>query len=377
MVTPVRREEWSDVNITGVGVAFPPHYYEQDELLAAFSQRWEGAHFNTARLERLHQSVMVGGRHLALSIDEYDQLVDFGAANDAWIRVATDVGEAAVRDALAVSCVPIERVGAFFSTTVTGVAVPSLDALLMNRLDLPVSTKRTPIFGLGCLAGAAGVARAADYVRAYPGEAALLLSVELCSLTVQRNDFSIANLISTGLFGDGAACVVLVGAELADELGNAPAMTCAPRVLATEALFFHDTERVMGWDVSGSGLKVVLSADVPRLAREELSDGIRSFLGRHCHTPADIDHWVCHPGGPKVLTSLQDGLGLSDDPFALTWQSLREVGNLSSASVLLVLRGTMSAGAADPGGAPEPGHHGLMVAMGPGFCAEMLLLEWV
>ncbi len=364
------------MKIAGVGVAFPPNYYEQDKLLAAFTQRWEGSHFNTARLERLHQSVMVGGRHLALPIDEYDQLADFGMANDAWIRVATDVGEAALRDALAVSGVPIDRVGAFFSTTVTGVAVPSLDALLMNRLDLPVSTKRTPIFGLGCLAGAAGVARAADYVRAYPSEAALLLSVELCSLTVQREDFSIANLISTGLFGDGAACAVLIGAELAEEIGNPPAVTCAPRVLASEALFFHETERVMGWDVSGSGLKVVLSADVPRLAHDELSEGIRSFLARHGHSPVDIDHWVCHPGGPKVLTSLQEGLGLDGDPFIRTWESLRDVGNLSSASVLLVLRDTMTAGVAETSGAPERGHSGLMVAMGPGFCAEMLLLEW-
>jgi alkylresorcinol/alkylpyrone synthase len=359
------------VKITGVGAAFPPHYYEQDELLAAFAERWEGAHFNSARLERLHQSVMVGGRHLALPIEEYEQLGDWGAANDAWIRIASDVGEEAARDALAVSGVPIDRVGAFLSTTVTGVAVPSLEARLMNRMELPVSTKRTPIFGLGCLAGAAGVARAADYVKAYPAEAALLLSVELCSLTIQRDDFSIANLISTGLFGDGAACAVLVGEELAEELDHPPAVTCVPRVVASEALFFHETERVMGWDVSGSGLKVVLSADVPRLARDELSDGIRSFLCRHGHDPIDIDHWVCHPGGPKVLTSLQEGLGLPGDPFIRTWQSLREVGNLSSASVLLVLRDIMATGA------PEPGERGLMVAMGPGFCAEMLLLEWV
>jgi alkylresorcinol/alkylpyrone synthase len=365
------------VRIAGVGVAFPPHYYTQDELLTAFTRHWEGAHFNASRLERLHQSVMVGGRHLALPIDEYEPLADWGMANDAWIRVASDVGEAAVRDALAVSGVPIERVGAFLSTTVTGVAVPSLDARLMNRIDLPVSTKRTPIFGLGCLAGAAGVARAADYVRAYPLEAALLLSVELCSLTIQRDDFSIANLISTGLFGDGAACAVLVGSELADELGDPTATGCTPRVLASEALFFHETERVMGWDVSGSGLKVVLSADVPRLAHDELSEGIRSFLERHGREPADIDHWVCHPGGPKVLTSLQEGLGLAGDPFVRTWESLRDVGNLSSASVLLVLRDVMAAGGSHEGRAPEPGQHGLMVAMGPGFCAEMLLLEWM
>jgi alkylresorcinol/alkylpyrone synthase len=149
-----------------------------------------------------------------------------------------------------------------------------------------------------------------------------------------------------------------------------------PRVLATEALFFHETERVMGWDVSGSGLKVVLSADVPRLARDELSEGIRSFLRRHHMAPADVDHWVCHPGGPKVLTALQEGLGLAGDPFVRTWESLRDVGNLSSASVLLVLRDVMDGGGAHDSRAPEPGDHGLMVAMGPGFCAEMLLLEW-
>jgi len=180
-----------------VGAAFPAHYYDQDELLAAFRKHWAKRHFNLERLESLHRNVMVGGRYLALPIEEYEGLETWGQANAAWIRVAQEVGAEAVREGLAAAGLETSDVGALFFVTVTGVATPSIDARLMNRLDLPSDVKRVPIFGLGCVAGAAGIARAADYVRAYPRQTAVLLSVELCSLTLQREDLSVPNS-STG-----------------------------------------------------------------------------------------------------------------------------------------------------------------------------------
>ena len=342
----------------------PSHTYSQDELLAALKHHWGQAHHNVDRLDRLHKNVLVGGRHLALPLEGYEELQTFGDANDAWIRVAQDVGEAAIRDALDQAGLTPEDVDHLFTVTVTGVATPSLDARLMNRVAFRSDLRRTPIFGLGCVAGAAGIARAADWVKGHPEGIAVLLSVELCSLTLQRRDVSIPNLIASGLFGDGAAAVVVAGAER--ELPNRP----GPRIVASRAVFYPDSEEVMGWDVSESGFQIILSADVPKVAHEHLPGDVDRFLADQGLTRRDIASWVCHPGGPKVLEALQAGLDLPEGALDVTWKSLREVGNLSSTSVLLVLRDTLEHHR------PEPGSFGVLLAMGPGFCSELVLLEW-
>jgi len=347
--------------ISAVGKAFPSHYYEQEELLAAFRRLWAPKVFNLARLDRLHRNVLVGGRHLALTIEEYEALESWGEANDAWIRVAQDVGEAAIRDALDRAGLGVEEPDAIFFVSVTGVATPSIDARLINRLGLAPRIKRNPIFGLGCVAGAAGISRAADYVKAYPDHVAILLSVELCSLTLQRKDFSIANVISSGLFGDGGAAVVIAGAERG---------LSGPRVVATQSIFYPDSERVMGWDISERGFQVVLSPEVPEVVSKFLRRDVDAFLGERGLSIADIGSWVAHPGGPKVLKAMEESLELHDGELDVTWRSLREVGNLSSTSVLLVLQETMAEHR------PEPGTLGMLLALGPGFCSELVLLEW-
>ena len=349
------------MKIAAVGSALPPHYYDQETLLAALRRRWSGRYFNLDRLERLHKNVLVGGRHLALPIEEYDELTTWGKANDAWIRVAQEVGETAVRNALDRARLSTSDVDALIFVTVTGVATPSIDARLMNRLGLPPRVKRMPIFGLGCVAGAAGIARAADYVRGYPDQVAVLLSVELCSLTLQPEDLSIPNLIASGLFGDGAAAVVVTG-ENREAVG--------PRIVDSRSIFYPDSERVMGWDISESGFKIVLSAEVPVVAREKLRPDVDAFLSEHGLTRADISSWVCHPGGPKVLEAMEESLELPEGALEVTWRSLREVGNLSSTSVLLVLEETLEKYQ------PPPGSYGMLIAMGPGFCSELVLLRW-
>lgn len=353
------------MKIASVGSALPPHYYDQGTLLEALRRHWAERHHNLERLERLHRNVLVGGRHLALPLEEYEELATWGDANDAWIRVAQEVGAEAVTAALERAGLAAGDVDALLFVTVTGVATPSIDARLVNRLGLPPRIKRYPIFGLGCVAGAAGVARAADYVKAWPDQVAVLLSVELCSLTLQRQDLSVPNLIASGLFGDGAAAVVVVGGER-----ELPAAAGGPRVVATRSVFYPDTEEVMGWDISESGFRIVLSADVPRVARELLGRDVDRFLADHGLERGDVESWVCHPGGPKVLQAIQESLDLPDDALAVTWRSLREVGNLSSTSVLLVLQDTLEHHR------PPPGSPGLLLAMGPGFCSELVLLEW-
>jgi len=362
---PGARASVPGMRIASVGSAFPPHYYDQDELLAALKQVWARRHYNLERLERLHEHVLVGGRHLALPLERYDELSTWGRANDAWIEVAQEVGAAAVRDGLERAGLSAADVDALWSVTVTGVATPSIDARLMNVLGLPPRVKRQPIFGLGCVAGAAGIARAADYVKGHPDEVAVLLSVELCSLTLQREDLSIPNLIASGLFGDGAAAAVVIGNGRAAAAG-----TAGPRIVATRSVFYPDSERVMGWDVSEEGFRIVLSAGVPDMVREHLRDDVDAFLADHGLARAEIGSWVCHPGGPKVLEAMQETLELAPGALDVTWRSLREVGNLSSTSVLLVLQETMDRHR------PAPGTPGMLLAMGPGFCSELVLLEW-
>jgi alkylresorcinol/alkylpyrone synthase len=351
--------------IGAVGRALPKHYADQETLIAAFRDAWAGAHFNVERLEELHRAVQVSGRHLAVPIERYKELVSFARRNQVWAEVAVELGEVAVRDALGRAALEPRDVDHLFFVTTTGIATPSIDARLANRLGLRPDVRRTPIFGLGCAAGAAGIARAADYLQAYPDGVAVLLSVELCSLTLQRDDFSIPNIISSGLFGDGAAAVALTGAARA-----ASEKTVGPQVIATGSVFYRDTERVMGWDIVDTGFKVVLSAKVPDVVHEHVRGDVDAFLAAHGLKRAGIRHWIAHTGGPKVLKAFEETLELPADALARSWKSLRETGNLSSAAVLFVLGELLDSNEA------KRGEHGLLMSMGPGFFSELVLLQW-
>jgi alkylresorcinol/alkylpyrone synthase len=351
--------------IRALGTALPAHYADQETLIAAFRDAWAGAHFNVERLEELHRAVQVTGRHLAVPIERYKELTSFAARNGVWTEIAVDLGEAAVRTALRRAGLEPGHVDHLFFVTTTGIATPSIDARLVNRLGLRPDVRRTPIFGLGCAGGAAGIGRAADVLRAFPDRVAVILSVELCSLTLQRDDFSIPNIISSGLFGDGAAAVVLAGA--AREGGRNRG---GPRVAATGSVFYPDTERVMGWDIVDTGFKVVLSAKVPDVVRDHVRRDVDAFLAANGTERRRIRHWIAHTGGPKVLAAFEEALELPAGALARSWTSLRETGNLSSASVLFVLGGLLDSGEA------SLGDTGLLMAMGPGFCSELVLLRW-
>ncbi len=349
----------SSPQIAGSGVALPKHYYNQEELVDELEKLWSKQHHNTARLRRMFEAVQVDGRHLALPIERYHDLNDFGDSNDAFIEVGTDLAEEALQNALDAAGLTPDQLDAIFFTTVTGLAVPTIDARLVNRMGLRRDIRRTPLFGLGCVAGAAGMARMADYLRAYPTHKAALVSVELCSLTLQREDLSVVNFIASGLFGDGAAAIVAAGAQAGDFDG--------PKLIDNRSTFYPDTEWVMGWDIRSTGFKVVLSAKLPEIVREYLRPDVDTFLGDHELALDDINTWVCHPGGPAVLTAMQEALDLDEDDLAITWRSLREIGNLSSSSVLWVYHQTPK---------PAEGEYGLLMAMGPGFCAETVLLRY-
>jgi alkylresorcinol/alkylpyrone synthase len=349
------------MRIVSAASAFPQHYYSQEMLLAALQEYWGTQVENPHVLRRLHRHVGVDGRFLALPKEEYVKMRTWGEANHHWIRTAKELGEKAVTGALEGAGLHGRSLGAFFFASVTGISSPSIDALLINQMGLCRNIRRVPIFGLGCVAGASAISRAADYVRAYPDQTALVLSVELCSLTLQREDVSMANLISAGLFGDGAAAVIVAGAEC-----GLP----GPQILATRSVFYPDTEEMMGWDISEKGFRIVLSREIPDLVRKNLAHDLDDFLAGRGLTRADIGNWVLHTGGPKILEATADALDLKNGQLDVSWDCLRRTGNLSSASVLVVLEEVMK------NRRPEPGTLGLLAAMGPGFCAEFVLLEW-
>jgi len=349
------------MQIASAASAFPKNYYPQKFLLEQLQQYWGEKLKNPQMLARLHRNVAVEGRHLALPYEQYYNLHTWGDANNVWIQVAQELGEQALCRALHHAGLEPKDLGALFFTSVTGISSPSIDALLINRMGLPANIKRVPIFGLGCVAGAAGIARAADYVRAYPSQAAALVSVELCSLTIQREDLTVANLISSGLFADGSAAVVVTG----DDVKSA-----GPEIVATRSVFYPETEQMMGWKVSERGFNIVLSPEVPVLIRENLGHDVDRFLADHGHKRSDIGSWVLHTGGPKVLEATAAALDLHNGQLDASWDCLKKVGNLSSASVLVVLEDVMR------NRRPEAGTLGLLAAMGPGFCSELVLLKW-
>ncbi len=349
------------MRIASVASAFPEYYYDQQVLTEALKNDWRHRLPNPDILDRLDESMKVEGRYLVRPIDFYESLTTWGQANNAWIEHALELGERALCKALHGAGLKPKDLSAIFVTSVTGIAAPSIDARLVNRIGLSTNIKRIPIFGLGCVAGAAGIARAADYVHGYPDQAAALLSVELCSLTLQRDDLSMAHLISALLFGDGAAATIVVGSNRKSE---------GPEILATKSIFYPHTERVMGWDISEKGFRIVLSPEVPDTVVKHLGKDVDAFLAEQGHKRSDIKTWVMHTGGPKVLEATATALDLSEKDLAASWECLRKVGNISSTSVLLVLEDVYM------NRRPEPGSLSILAAMGPGFCSELVLLRW-
>lgn len=349
--------------IIGVNCQFPSEYVAQASLTDVLRDKWQ-SETKFSVVERFHRSSMVNSRHIAMPIEDYSGTMNFGERNDAFIRVGLDVAEKTVNALLEREGVAPQDIAQIISTTVTGLAIPTLEARLMNRIPFSVHTKRVPIFGLGCVAGAAGVARAADYLKGHPDDIVLLIALELCSLNFQEDDISVANMVSSSLFGDGCAAVLLAGANRAKKFKP------GPKIVDSCSYFFPNSERVMGFDVNEKGFKIVLSGDVPQIAQEKLPPCIDDFLARHHMHRNDVAAWIAHPGGPKVLEALKVGLKLPDDALALSYESLAEVGNLSSASVLMVMEKTLATKSF------RPGDYAVLLAMGPAFCAEAVLLRW-
>jgi alkylresorcinol/alkylpyrone synthase len=358
------------MRIASVGTAFPPHRYPQEVITEALKEKMQDKLEIPAVMNRLHSNCGVDFRHIMFPLDTLGTVSGFGPMNDLWIKGALELGQEAIRKALDHVGLEPSDISAIFFTSVTGIACPSIDARLVNLMGFRKDIKRIPIFGLGCVAGAAGMARAVDYVKAFPKQYALLLSVELCSLTWQENDYSMANLVACGLFGDGAAAVVLAGEETSHAERPTSVKNPCPRVVDTRSTFYPDTEHLMGWNINHSGFNIVLSADVPDLVTKELRGTVEDFLADNDLSMGQICSFIFHSGGPKVLKAMETSLNLPPYALSASWNSLRQRGNLSSASVLTVMQDFLLN---RPG---SPGCYSMIGAMGPAFCSELLLLQW-
>jgi alkylresorcinol/alkylpyrone synthase len=343
-----------------IATAVPPHRLDQTNVVERVEQLF-GRSPDFERLISVYANSGIRCRYSAMPFDWFDREHGWADRNAAYLAAALDLIEAAAGRALDRAGIALDDIGAIVTVSTTGIATPSLDALLMERMQFPRHVQRLPIFGLGCAGGALGLGRAAALAAAMPEKAVLFLVVELCTLQFRRDDLARSNIVATALFGDGAAAAVLRcdrGAE-------------GPAIVASGEHTWPKSLDIMGWDIAEDGLKAIFSRDIPRLVSTELDAVVRDFLGRHGMTLADIDHFICHPGGPKVIDAYETLFGHGFAGAREARRSLAEYGNMSAVSVMFVLE-QMLADLRDTGGSLG---RALLTALGPGFSAGFVVLE--
>jgi alkylresorcinol/alkylpyrone synthase len=344
----------SDANpkILSVATALPPYRIGQGEVKEFARGMFSGAYGDLERLLKIFDNTNIDGRYFCVPPTWFERNCSFTEKNALYVEHALNLSEKATRRALDRAGAEPEDVGAVFFVSTTGLSTPSLDSKLIFRLGLSEHTRRVPIWGLGCAAGVAGLARTADYARAYPGELVLFVGVELCGLTFQRGDLSKANLVSSSLFADGAAAALL-GSGSED-----------PELIGSHSTTWPDTEDIMGWDLVETGFKVRISRSIPNLVRQRMSENLLAACSSAGIPPEDIRHFLIHPGGTKVLDALEEVLGLEPGGLALPREVLRQCGNMSSVTVMFVLERFLRSGEF------AAGDLGVLSALGPGFSAE-------
>ncbi|HEV8712253.1 MAG TPA: 3-oxoacyl-[acyl-carrier-protein] synthase III C-terminal domain-containing protein [Candidatus Binatia bacterium] len=340
--------------------AHPSYCYDQDEILRSLPV-WLAENTQLLALaQRVFRNAAVQTRYGCRPLLDLVNPLSIAEASILYRQQACALGEQVARECLQQAQIDPAAIDLVITTSCTGFMIPSLDAYLANALGFSTHIKRLPVTELGCAAGAAALARASDYLQAFPDHVVLVVSVELPSLTFQVRDLSAANIVSSALFGDGAAAVVLHGG----------AMGGKPRVLAAESTLFLRTTGLMGFELKDAGLHILLSAEIPEVVCAAVPDLLTHFLDRQGLTVADLSHFLLHPGGRRVLDGLSQCLGLSAEQTAVSRAILRDYGNLSSASVLFILDRFLTTEYV------RPGDLGLILAFGPGFSAEALLLRW-
>ncbi len=368
--------------IRSVATALPPYALQQDEIRDLARQHFAPAFPEIDRYMSVFRHAQIDTRYFAAPLEWFITPRSFKECNDLFVEAATALGEQAARRCLAAAGLEPGDVDHLLWISTTGMAAPSPDAMLINRLGMGRHTRRTPIWGLGCAGGVAGLARAYEYASAFPSQRVLLLSVELCSVTFQWNDRSKRNLIASSLFADGAAAVLVEGDELhtrqadqplkrPEDRASAVALPSRPpiSILGTQSTLWPDTTEIMGWDMVDTGMQVVFSSRIPYIVQTLMRENVAEFLAGHGLTIDDIDHWILHPGGAKVIGAYESALAIDRERLGHTREVLRAYGNMSSATVFFVLEAFLGAGT------PAPGEYGVLAVLGPGFSCELALVR--
>lgn len=348
-------------HILSTATAIPPHRLDQSYARDGMARLCSG-HPHLARLISVFDRSGVETRHLIHPPDWYVQERSFDERNREYAVRGLELIEQAARTCLERASTAPDEIDHLLFVTTTGLATPSLDALLVPRLGMRTNVRRSPLFGLGCAGGAGALVRAGDVLRRSPDERALVISLELCSLVFSPNPRTATDVVGVALFGDGAAAALVGGDDHATQSSIA--------IARTGTRLFPEAKHLMGWDFTSDGMRLILSRDVPAFVTNRLAPVVREFVSTHGTSVDALDHYVLHPGGPKVMETYCSTFGLADEAVSLARECMREYGNLSSAAVLFMLNDLVTSGK------PKSGDTGLMIALGPGFACEMLMLQW-
>ncbi len=346
--------------LISIATAVPPNRVNQNEAKAFASQLF-GSHLaDLNRLLPLFDNAGILTRYFTVPLDWFGKDHSLEEKNQIYIQSATDLGAQASRKLMESTGTAPGKIDYIIYINTTGLATPSIDARLINILGLRQNIRRTPIWGLGCAGGTAGLSHAYHYLLGHPAHRVLVVAVELCGLTFIHDDYSKSNLVACALFSDGAAVALICGDEVESE---------GLEILDTQSMFYADSLKVMGWNIVSRGMQVVFDKKIPDIVLEHAATELDSFLDSHQIKREKIEQYLYHPGGLKVIEAYETAYGVNGDSFEHSRGILRDFGNMSSVTVLYVIERYL-----DKHGFGNSGH-GVISALGPGFCSESLLVK--
>ena len=348
--------------IISIGTADAKFKVSQSNVKQFVYQLFSNCKLEVDRLINVFDNSSIENRHFSVPFEWFSKEHSFSERNELFINNAICYSQEAIEECLQKSGIPAESIDHIFFITTTGLATPSIDSILFNKFKFKSHIKRTPVWGLGCAGGAVGLSRAMDYTKAYPDKIALVVAIELCSLTFQKDDLSKSNLIATSLFSDGAAAALVIGE-------NVPNENRGVHLIDSFSTTFPDSLDVMGWEIIDNGFQVLFSKDIPSIVENLVKPNVMEFLKPHGISLKDIKYFIAHPGGYKVINAFEKSLSLPSESFVYSKTILREHGNMSSPSVLYVLNEFLEEQSY------KPREYGVISALGPGFSSELLLFR--
>lgn len=357
--------------IASVGIGVPSHTLDQETVKSLVKKIFVNEKRMINRLLTVFENAAIQSRQFVVTPDWFETTQDFKTRNDLYIKHAVDLSLIAIEDCLTnqsflQKTVPISDIDHIIFVSSTGIATPTIDVHIINRLPFRESISRTPLWGLGCAGGAIGISHAHHILQAQPTTNVLLICCELCSLTFQNNDIRKSNIVGTALFGDGASAALLIGNK--SHLNRYVQAKQTPSIKSTSSFTKRHTENVMGWNINTNGFHVIFSKRIPKLIHTLFKPHLEKFMGEHLLVNDDIDSFIAHPGGRKVLESMEEACLIPSEKLRHSYDVLKNHGNMSSPTVLYVLREWIKDS--------ESKHRSILSALGPGFSSELLLLEW-